>query len=194
MILVQLLLSFINVGSFSIGGGYAILPLIERQVVHTHGWLSATEFADIVTLSQLTPGPVALNCASFVGARLAGIAGSITATVGCILPACIVMSILAVLYSKLHNHPLWAGALSGLRSATVGMIAAAGLSLFVKVITADGVILIEALGVKIDPLAVVLFGLALLLLRKKKLGTLTVMLLCGAAGGVGYIVTGLLGL
>lgn len=193
MTLIQLFFSFLYVGLFAIGGGYAIIPLIEQQVVKQHGWLTGVEFADILTISQLTPGPIALNCASFVGARLGGIAGSVIATFACILPACVVVAILALLYERLHNHPVWAGALTGLRGATVGMIAAAGLSLFIKVILAEGAASVRVMGTAFDPLALVIFFGALYLLRRKKLGTMTVMLLCGAVGVAGYFLSHLFG-
>ena len=77
MILWELFLSFVQVGLFSIGGGYAALPLIQHQVVTAHDWLTVTEFADVVTLSQMTPGPIALNAATFVGTRVGGFWGAL---------------------------------------------------------------------------------------------------------------------
>ncbi len=103
MIYLQLFWSFFQVGLFSIGGGYASMPLIQSQVVNLHHWLTLTEFTDLITISQMTPGPIAINSATFVGIRLAGFAGAIVATIGCILPACIIVSILALLYFKYKN-------------------------------------------------------------------------------------------
>jgi len=183
MTMVNLFLAFLYVGLFAIGGGYAIVPLIEKQVVERYGWLTAAEYADILTISQLTPGPIALNCASFVGARLYGIAGSVIATLASILPACIVVALIAKLYSRLHGRSEWAGALTGLRGATVGLIAAASLSLFVKSVFAEGIATFKILGFAVDPVAALLFCLALYLLRKKNAGSITVMLVCGAIAG-----------
>ena len=87
MIYLQLFLSFLQIGMFSFGGGYAAMPLIQGQVVTTHGWLTMSEFTDLITISQITPGPIAVNSATFVGLKIAGIPGAVVATVGCILPS-----------------------------------------------------------------------------------------------------------
>ena len=89
MIYLQLFLSFLQIGLFSFGGGYAAMPLIQDQVVTRYGWLSMAEFTDLITISQMTPGPIAVNSATFVGIRIAGIPGALVATFGCILPSCI---------------------------------------------------------------------------------------------------------
>ena len=100
MIYVQLFLSFLQIGMFSFGGGYAAMPLIQGQVVTGHGWLTMSEFTDLITISQMTPGPIAVNSATFVGLKIAGIPGAIVATAGCILPSCIIVTILAKLKAK----------------------------------------------------------------------------------------------
>ena len=84
MIYIQLFLSFIQVGMFSIGGGYAAMPLIQSQVVQGHGWLTMSEFTDLITIAEMTPGPIAVNSATFVGIRIAGVPGAMVATFGCI--------------------------------------------------------------------------------------------------------------
>ena len=100
MIYIQLFLSFFKIGMFSIGGGYAAMPLIQNEVVTIHSWLTMKEFADIITISQMTPGPLAVNTSTFVGIRIAGIPGAITATFGCVISGFII-SIL--LYNFLIN-------------------------------------------------------------------------------------------
>ena len=92
MIYLQLFLSFLQVGMFSIGGGYAAMPLIQNQVVTSHSWLTMSEFTDLITIAEMTPGPIAVNSATFVGIRIAGIPGALIATFGCILPSCIIVS------------------------------------------------------------------------------------------------------
>lgn len=89
MIFLQLFFSFLQIGLFSFGGGYAAMPLIQGQVVTLHGWLTISEFTDLITISQMTPGPIAVNSATFVGMKIAGIPGAMVATAGCILPSCI---------------------------------------------------------------------------------------------------------
>ena len=86
MIYLQLFLSFLQIGLFSLGGGYAAMPLIQDQVVTRYGWLSMAEFTDLITISQMTPGPIANNSATFVGTRIAGFWGAVAATVGCVPP------------------------------------------------------------------------------------------------------------
>ena len=95
MIYFQLFFSFLQVGLFSVGGGYATMPLIQSQVVEQHPWLTLQEFTDLITISQMTPGPIAVNSATFVGIRIAGIPGALIATLGCITPALILVSLLA---------------------------------------------------------------------------------------------------
>ena len=95
MILLKLFLSFLQIGAFSFGGGYAAVPLIQDQVVSIHSWMTMGEFTDLITISQMTPGPIAVNSATFVGLRMAGLPGAVIATLGCILPSCIIVSILA---------------------------------------------------------------------------------------------------
>ena len=87
MIWFQLFLSFLQIGLFSFGGGYAAMPLIQEQIVNIHGWLDMDQFTDLITISQMTPGPIAINSATFVGIRIGGIPGALVATLGCILPS-----------------------------------------------------------------------------------------------------------
>ena len=98
MIYLELFLSFLQIGLFSFGGGYAAMPLIQGQVVNGHHWLSMTEFTDLITISQMTPGPIAVNSATFVGIRIAGIPGALVATLGCILPSCLIVTLIASFY------------------------------------------------------------------------------------------------
>lgn len=95
MIYLQLFWSFLQIGMFSFGGGYAAMPLIQEQVVNQNGWLSVAEFTDLVTISQMTPGPIAVNSATFVGIKIAGLPGALAATLGCILPSCVIVTGLA---------------------------------------------------------------------------------------------------
>ena len=95
MIYLQLFWCFFQIGLFSIGGGYASMPLIQNQVVDTYHWLSLSEFSDVITISQMTPGPIAINSASFVGIQMGGVLGAVVATLGCILPSCTIVLCLA---------------------------------------------------------------------------------------------------
>ena len=104
MIYLQLFLSFLRIGLFSFGGGYAAMPLIQEQVVTSHHWLSMGEFTDLITISQMTPGPIAINSATFVGIKIAGIPGALVATMGCILPSCVIVIVIARLYLDVYKR------------------------------------------------------------------------------------------
>ena len=95
MIWLQLFFSFLQIGLFSFGGGYAAMPLIQEQIVNIHGWLDMDQFTDLITISQMTPGPIAINSATFVGIRIGGIPGALVATLGCFLPSCFIVTLLA---------------------------------------------------------------------------------------------------
>ena len=99
MIYLQLFFSFLQIGALSFGGGYAAMPLIQEQVVTLHGWLSMEAFTDLVTIAEMTPGPIAVNSATFVGIQIAGPGGAVVATLGCILPSCIIVTLLAYIYT-----------------------------------------------------------------------------------------------
>ena len=170
MILLQLFFSFLQVGAFSFGGGYAAISLIEEQVVSAHNWLSLQEFNDLITISQMTPGPIALNSATFVGCKLAGIPGAIIATAGCILPSCIIVGFLSYFYFKYKNLASIQIVLKTLRPAVIALIACAGLVILQTSFFPEGSFKITA---------TLNFIIALFLLRKYKWNPILVMLLCG---------------
>lgn len=176
MIYLQLFLSFLQIGMFSFGGGYAAMPLIQGQVVTIHGWLTMSEFTDLITISQMTPGPIAVNSATFVGLKIAGIPGAIVATAGCILPSCIIVTILAKLYLKYRQMDLLQGVLKSLRPAVVAMIASAGVLILKNAFwgSEEGVALTTT-----DWSMVVIFGICVVLLRRTKLNPIWVMVLAG---------------
>lgn len=187
MILWQLFWSFFQIGLFSIGGGYAALPLIQAQVVDGYGWMTMTEFSDIITISQMTPGPIAINAATFVGTRIAGPAGAAVATLGCIVPSCIIVLTLAFIYYKYRNITMVQGTLKGLQPAVVALIASAGLSILVTAFFPAGEIVFSADA--IDVIAVLIFAAAFVVLRIWKPNPIWVM--CGA-GVIGFVLYSLL--
>ena len=179
MIYLQLFLSFLQIGALSFGGGYAAMPLIQEQVVPLHGWLSMEAFTDLVTIAEMTPGPIAVNSATFVGTQIAGLGGAVVATLGCILPSCIIVTLLAYIYTKYRNMSLLQGTLASLRPAVVAMIAKAGVTILVSAFFISGTIDLVRENVCIR--MVVFFGAALVLLRKFKMNPILVMVLCGVA-------------
>ena len=104
MIYWELFWSFVKVGAFCVGGGYASMPLIQAQVIDEHGWLTMQQFIDIFTISQMTPGPIGINAATFVGTKVAGLPGAVCATVGFVFPSVIIVLILAHLFFKYGNR------------------------------------------------------------------------------------------
>ncbi len=124
-----IMLSFLKVGLFGFGGGYAMLPLITDEVVNVRHWVSHGEFADMVALSQMTPGPVALNAATYLGFTVTGIPGSILATFSVCLPPFIIMYTACYFFAALKGNARVAGAMRLLRPAVVGLVLAAALLL-----------------------------------------------------------------
>ena len=185
MILLKLFWSFFQIGMFSIGGGMAAIPLIQNQVVNLHHWLTLTEFTDLITIAEMTPGPIAINSATFVGIRIAGIPGAIISTVGCIFPSCIIVSLLAWIYFKFKELAVVQGVLSGLRPTIVALIASAGLSIFILTVWGEE-------GFSTNPqtsnlVSVLLFTVAIFILRKWKPNPIYVMLGSGIIGGAIYL-------
>ena len=168
MIYLQLFWSFLQVGLFSFGGGYAAMPLIEEQIVTRHGWLSMQEFTDLITISQMTPGPIAVNSATFVGIKIAGIPGALVATFGCILPSCILVIVLAKLYFKYRNMQMLQGVLGSLRPAVVAMIAAAGVSVAVLSLVNTDAFMAREWASVVEPKSIVLAAILLILTNKVK--------------------------
>ena len=180
MICLQLFLSFLQIGALSFGGGYAAMPLIQSQIVTQHSWLSMSEFTDLVTIAEMTPGPIAVNAATFVGTKLAGVPGALAATAGCILPACILVTLLAKLYLKYRNLSLLQSVLSSLRPAIVAMIASAGLLILVNAFWNGNAVSLSGTNWVMAGI----FAGCLLLLRKTKLSPIAVMLLGGCITAV----------
>ena len=128
-VMLSLYWSFFKVGLFTIGGGYAMIPLMEAEVIDTHGWLSTTEFLDIIAVAEMTPGPISINAATFIGYRMAGVAGSLITTLGVITPSLVLLLLLSKILFRLIQKPEAESFLNGLRSALVALILLAAYSL-----------------------------------------------------------------
>jgi len=185
MPLLQLFWSFFQVGLFSIGGGLAAMPLIQNQVVDLHHWLTLTEFADLITIAEMTPGPIAINSATFIGIRIAGIEGALVATLGCILPSCIIVSVLAWIYLKYKHLTIIRGVLSGLRPAVVALIASAGLTIFTIAVWGEKGFSLDISSINF--ISVILFIIAVFILRRWRLNPIAVMFGSGVIGGAIYL-------
>ena len=185
MIYLQLFLSFVQVGLFSVGGGYAAMPLIQHQVVELHHWLSMETFTDVITISQMTPGPIAINSATFVGVQVGGTAGAVVATLGCVLPSIVLMLLLGYFYNKYSDLSVIQGILSGLRPAVIALIGTAGISIIKLALWKEGIVKYN----NIDFVAVGIFLISFLCLRKWKADPTKVMLIAGILGGIVYVCT-----
>lgn len=180
----QLFLSFIQVGLFSVGGGYAAIPLIQNQIVDIHGLMSLQEFTDLITIAEMTPGPISINSATFVGTRLAGLPGAIICTLGCILPSFFICLALAYFYYKYRQLDGVQKVLSALRPAVVALIASAGLSILFLGIFGDAPASFGNLRI----VECLLFLSALFLLRKYHLNAILIIFGTGVLGTLIYSV------
>lgn len=127
MIFLELFLTFFKIGAFTFGGGYAMLPLIQQEVL-SHQWMSLEQLVNFVAVSESTPGPLAVNLSTYVGAETAGFLGALFATIGVVLPSFLIIVLVAKFYSAFQHNTLVKGCMNGLRPTVVGMIAASLLS------------------------------------------------------------------
>lgn len=125
MIYLKMFITFVEIGLFSFGGGYAILAMIRQEVVLKNAWLTQQQFVDIVAISQMTPGPIAINAATFIGFQKGGILGSLICTFGVILPSLVLMTIITISYLKLRKQAWFRNVFTKLRLLSIGLIAAA---------------------------------------------------------------------
>ncbi len=174
MIFIELFFTFFIIGTFTVGGGYAMLSLIQHQVVTVHGWLAENTFTDIVAISQMTPGPIGINCATYVGYdvlakaganELVCILGSMTATAAVVLPSFLIVLTICRMYEKFRTSLMFKNIMTGLKPAVVGLIGAAAVLLvteenfpdltsWVLFLTA----FIAAWFLKLNPILIILLG------------------------------------
>jgi len=168
---IKIFFTFFKIGVFGFGGGYSMLPLIHSEVVSVNKWLEEEDFTDIVAISQITPGPIIINSATYVGYKKAGIIGSIMATTGVIMPSVIIMLIISIAFSLLKDNKYMKYTIKGLRPITIGLIAAACYLMFDNVLiisnAVDGIDLSRYFTINnllIDYKAVLIFAIALILM------------------------------
>ncbi|CCY91370.1 chromate transporter [Phocaeicola sp. HCN-6420] len=192
MIFLQLFYTFFKIGLFGFGGGYAMISMIQGEVVTRHEWLSSTEFTDIIAISQMTPGPIGINSATYVGysavvnagySHAIGVLGSTVATVSVVLPSFILMVLISKFFLKYQKHPIIASVFKGLRPGVVGLLAAAALVLM------NG----ENFGTYNWQIltSILLFGGTFIASYRYKINPILLIVICGFIGYVtfGYILT-----
>jgi len=168
MIYLELFWTFFLIGAFTFGGGYAMLPLIQIEVVKK-GWLAAEAVVNFVAVSESTPGPFAVNMATYVGSELGGIMGAACATLGVVLPSFLIILIVAKCYDRFRKSRLVMGAMSGLKPAVIGMIGTAVLNVGKTVFIQPGLlvsgVIFAAMAVlafkKVHPIVIILISAAL---------------------------------
>lgn len=178
MIYLQLLWCYVQVGVLSIGGGGAAMPIIRGLVVDGYGWLSAADFSDLVTISEMTPGPIILNSATFVGMKMAGVPGAVVTTFGAVLPSLIIVLTLAYFYKRFRDTAVFSDIMSGLRPLIAALVTSAGVGLAVTAMCIDS---------SVDYVGAALFAVSLFVLRKWKPNPIWLILGSGAVGTVCYL-------
>lgn len=185
MLIFKLFLSFLQVGLFSVGGGYAAIPLIQNQIVQTHGLMTMGEFADLVTIAEMTPGPISINSATFVGTKLAGLPGALICSLGVVLPSFCICLALAYVYYKYRNLKAVQTVLGSMRPAVVALISCAGLSILTLALfqaEKSNIILSN-----FRPIEAILFLGGLVALRKYKKNPILVIFGSGFIGTIVYL-------
>ncbi len=194
MIFLELFLTFFKIGAFTFGGGYAMLPLIQSEALN-NGWLTMEEIIDFIAVSESTPGPFAINMATFVGTQMGkdflgvfgGILGAICATLGVVMPSFIVIMLVAKFYQKFKENKIVAGCLGGLKPAAIGLICAAVISIGKTVFFPESVAL-SVLASYTFIFSALLFAAMLFLALKKKMNPIYIIVISAVAGiGAGYL-------
>ncbi len=190
MQLLSLFFTFFKIGLFTIGGGYAMIPLIQREVV-ANGWLTQQQLVDFIAVSESTPGPFAINIATFVGMETGGILGALVTTLGVITPSFIIILVIAKYFLTFRENRYVQAALSGLRPTVIGLITAAAVTIGISTFTTSSIDL-QNIGAffanGIDYKALILFVILFVFSRIKKLSPILIIL---TAGGLGLILYGL---
>lgn len=183
-ILLRLFLNFAYIGAFSFGGGYAMMPLIQEVVVKNE-WMSAARFADMIAISQMTPGPIAINMATFVGFQINSVVGSLVATIAVCAPSFIMVALLMKMMFHFSEHPYVKSVLMILRPVVTGLIAAAAFA--VAVVSVIDIKAFELSGLVTDlfnPISVVLAGLIMVGIAKFKIHPILYIVVAGIIGGI----------
>lgn len=188
MLLLKLFFAFIQVGMFSVGGGYAAIPLIQEQIVNIYGLMSMEEFSDLITVAEMTPGPISINSATFVGMRLAGIPGVLLCSVGCIIPSFCICLTLAHFYYKYRTVSGVQVVLGSLRPAVVALIGSAGASILMLGLFQTDIKNVVLGNIRLVELGI--FVIALFILRKFKVSAISIILGSGVVGTLIYVLMG----
>jgi len=179
--LIELFITFLKIGLSAFGGGYAVMPLITHYIVDQHGWITMVELADITSISQMTPGPIMINAATFVGIKVAGLFGGLVATLGSVLPSFVLVLILAMIFERHGQLDSVQNIMKGLRPTIVGLIFLAAYTLISSSLFNDA---LPWISNQIDWVAIISFVMILGLSIKTKIDA---ALLVGLGGIIGFV-------
>lgn len=186
MILLKLFLTFFKIGAFTFGGGYAMLPLMQQEVL-AHGWLSEEQIINFIAVSESTPGPFAINMATYIGSETAGFLGSVCCTLGVVLPSFIIILLVARFFMAFKENKWVKAVMSGLKPAVVGLIGAAIISVALEVFFPSGVIAPDVFKTLSFYISAVIFSLVMFL-QHKKVHPIVLILVSAALGIIsGYL-------
>ena len=171
MLILRIILSFMKIGILAFGGAYAAIPLVEKEIVEIQQWMTYDEFADLLALDELTPGPILINSATFVGMKAAGTAGAVAATIGCILPSCLISFVLIIIYRKYKNISFMKNFLTAFKCMAIALIFSTFLRIISRLFNND--------QIKYNLTGCLLILISFWLLRKYKVNPLYIMLGCG---------------
>lgn len=180
MIYLILFLEFFKIGAFTFGGGYAMIPFIQETVLK-HEWLSTSELVDFIAVSESTPGAFAVNISTYVGSQVGGFFGAVCATLGVVLPAFLLILVIAKIYDKFKNSKTVQGAMFGLKSVVVGLIGATVVSIAIELFFSDG-FTASVITTSTFWFSLVVFGIMTFLLLKKKFSPILIVVLSALSG------------
>lgn len=183
MILLDIFLAFMRISIIAFGGAYATIPLVEQEAVVNQGWMTMAEFSDLIALDEITPGPIMINSATFVGMHVAGIPGAIVATLGCIIIPCALVMVLFLLYNRFRGSAIMDSTMTSLKCMAIALIASTFVKLGASALMPEGTL--PEVGVAIYSIAVM--AAAFYLINRKKLSPLPVMLGCGAVNLIAHL-------
>ena len=185
-IYLELFLTFLSIGAFTFGGGYAMLPLIQKAVLNNN-WLSEEAIVNFIAVSESTPGPFAVNIATYVGMETGGFLGAVCATLGVVVPSFVIILIVARIYKQFQESNIVKGCMTGLRPTVIGLIGAAVLTIGKTVFFPDGFALANISAYNIV-VSLIICSLGIFLIFKKKVHPIILIIVSAALGiAAGYI-------
>jgi chromate transporter len=186
MIYFELFITFLTIGAFTFGGGYAMLPLIQNAVLEK-GWLAESDIVNFIAVSESTPGPFAINIATYVGMETAGILGAVCATMGVVVPSFVIILIVARIYRQFQESKLVKGCMTGLRPTVIGLIGGAVLTIGQTVFFPNGFAL-SSIDFYTIIVSLIICLIGIFLIFKKKVHPIILIIISAALGvGAGYL-------